>query len=157
MPDNIILETSQGTQLENSRKGEITLNDKFYHDKLERQYGSSSRERTPPVVSYNCHGLTFAVRRTGIHQENMLKILLADDAYVEIVDRKKVLPGDTIIYYGEDGDIIHSGIVVEEPTEEHYWIPLVVSKWAKYKELVHRATQCPYGTGYQKFYRTYGA
>jgi hypothetical protein len=156
MPDSIVLETSQGTRLDNSRKGEITLWDKSFHDTLERQYGSSSRERTPPTVTYNCHGLTFAVRRTGIHQEAVLKTVMADDVYVEI-ERGKVLPGDTIIYYGEDGDIIHSGIVVEEPNADNLWSALVVSKWCKYKELVHHATQCPYGAGYQKFYRTYGA
>lgn len=157
MPDSIILETSQGTGIENSRKGEITLWDKAFHNDLERQYGgSSSRERTPPTVTYNCHGLTFAVRRTGIHQEAMLKTVLADDAYVAI-EREKVLPGDTIIYFGEDGDITHSGLVVLEPTAAPFGVALVVSKWCKYKELVHWATQCPYATGYQKFYRTYGA
>src|SRR5450432_3451489 len=52
---------------------------------------------------YNCHGFTFASKRTGIYSDSEIEKILNDDKYIEIKTEKDVLPGDVIIYYNESG------------------------------------------------------
>jgi hypothetical protein len=77
--------------------------------------------------------------------------ILDHDGY-EVVRSSEVLPGDVILYPGEKGDIEHSGIVVEAPSGE-FKIPKVVSKWGKFRELIHMANQCPYNYLAATYYR----
>lgn len=155
MPDTIILQTAKASSIENSRAGELTRWDIASFGDFEREYGSSTTERAPATPVYNCHGLTFASRRTGVHTDLAVSTIIDDDSYKEVpVD--EVLPGDAALYYGDEGNVIHSAIVVEGPTQQAYGVPMVISKWGKYKELIHRAKQCPYAMGYVKYYRTHG-
>ncbi|MDR1147947.1 MAG: hypothetical protein LBK66_04885 [Spirochaetaceae bacterium] len=75
--------------------------------------------RSENTDQYNCHGLVFASRRTNIDDSNEVKNILDKDEYMEIEPRK-VLPGDIIIYYAEDGDAEHSGVVISKPDTEFY-------------------------------------
>lgn len=99
--------------------------------------------RNEPNPIYNCHGMTFACSRTSIGPESV-HMILNDDGYTEIQNVDAVIPGDVIIYYKDNGEIWHSGIVVSRPSDELTKIPWVVSKWGKYCEVYHLAYDCPY-------------
>ena len=106
--------------------------------------------RTSSDPEYNCHGLTFASRRTGIHDPAVLSLILEDDRYRE-VPLTDVLPGDVILYHNRLGDIEHSGVVASKPGA--IGIPYVFSKWGKFMEVFHLANRCPYTYELPKFYR----
>ncbi len=114
-----------------------------------------AQRKTQCLPFFNCHGLTFASRRTWIIDTEALFRILEDDGYVEILDENNVAPGDVLIYYGENGDITHSAVIVTAPREELLKIPRVISKWGAYSEVVHYANDCPYANDYlrRKFYR----
>lgn len=79
--------------------------------------------------------------------------MLKDDGYEE-VDAGEYRPGDLIVYFGETGDIEHSGIVVEfAPDDLRLKIPRVLSKWGVGSEWVHPANDCPYSFANVKYYR----
>ncbi len=102
---------------------------------------------------YNCHGLTFACKRTGIYEAEEVQKILDDDEYRE-VELKDVMPGDTIVYYTDDGDVDHSGFVVAEREANPKLLsnPRIYSKWGKEFPVVHSAMDCPYAKNV-KYYR----
>jgi hypothetical protein len=105
--------------------------------------------RCGPSPVYNCHGLTFASRRTRIWTDNAIKLILTEDNYA-IVEKEFVLPGDIVVYYNA-GDAEHSGIVVEAQSPMSI---RVVSKFGSGNELVHWLYDvAPYDTSDIKFYR----
>ncbi len=57
-----------------------------------------------------------------------------------------------MVYLADDGDWIHSAIVVEEP-KPPLQAPRVVSKWGVGPEYIHFANQCPYNYSHAKIYR----
>jgi hypothetical protein len=65
------------------------------------------------------------------------------------------MPGDIIIYLNpeNDGDIEHSGIVIEKGSERTLGVPIVCSKWGSGREYVHLASHCPYTFAKPKYYR----
>lgn len=146
----IVLQTRMGNEIPNSQSYEISLfeTNQFPNYEINHPY---VKFRTPPNPVYNCHGLVFASKRTGIHRSDVFQTILDDDGYTEI-ERDNVLPGDVILYYNEDGDIEHSGIVISKP-DEHIKIPQVVSKWGRYKEVVHYANDSPYTFANVRYYR----
>lgn len=147
----IILQTREGTAIPNSQSHEISPFEANQFRDCEKTH-PYAKFRPPPNPIYNCHGLVFASRRTGIQRSDILHTVLDDDGYTEIV-RDKVLPGDIILYYGEDGDIEHSGIVITKPDDVQLKIPQVVSKWGKYKEVVHSANDCQYTFANVRYFR----
>ncbi len=98
--------------------------------------------------SYNCHGLTFASRRTGIENPRVVEEIVQHDDYVR-VPRNEVLPGDIVIYVDDQGDISHSGIVVEVMQ----LAVKVLSKWGECHEVIHNMNDCPYPGTTKEFYR----
>jgi hypothetical protein len=96
--------------------------------------------------------MTFGCRRTGIFESEVVVRILREDGYREIPSIE-VASGDVIIYYDDDGDLEHSGIVTESPRPETLNVPTVRSKWAKYKEIIHLANRCPYNFANVKYYR----
>ena len=148
----IKLDTKKGNFIENAQLFELSKFEVNQFNDLEKMINKNNAiVRTKPTPLYNCHGLTFAARRTGIFDSKELKKILRDDVYLEIsID--KVLPGDVIIYYSEDGDFEHSGLIVSEP-DNVLKIPRVLSKWGKYCEVIHLANMCPYSFENAKFYR----
>jgi len=81
---------------------------------------------------------------------NSVRLILADDKWQEI-EIGDLLPGDIVIYFSEEGDANHSGLVVQ-CTEGR---PIIVcSKWGNGGEFLHRIDDCHrlYGP-IKKFYR----
>ncbi|MCH7663671.1 MAG: hypothetical protein IH859_07365 [Chloroflexi bacterium] len=177
MKSSIVLQTRLGTDIENFQQKEIGNQDAKTGEELYRNYQSIVNWRTETLnPEYNCHGLTFASRRTKIYRSVDLITILKDDNYELIArisfettapnpDQDKILPGDVVIYYEKKESqnyISHSGIVVSSPTsiiivadpsQGAVELPYVVSKWGTYREVIHRAHQCPYDISLLEFYR----
>jgi hypothetical protein len=101
--------------------------------KLEQQYPDAVHRPGGPCNAYNCHGLTFGSRRTRIWDPAQVERILIDDGYIDVTELR-VLPGDAAVYYGENGDIEHSGIVVEITP---LGVPKILGKWGYGHETVH--------------------
>jgi hypothetical protein len=114
---------------------------------LVRKYPHAQSRPVGPTIAYDCHGLTFASRRTRIWRATEIQKILHDDGYVQVA-RADVLAGDIAVYF-KDGDAEHSGIVVEKGS----LIPKLLSKWGDCQEFVHFANDCPYATGDIRYYR----
>jgi hypothetical protein len=99
--------------------------------------------------TYNCHGLTFACRRTGISDSAEVQKILTHDGYQE-VQRKDLLAGDIVIYVSVDtNEIEHSGIIVQVDD----YGPYVLSKWGHCHEVIHRLGECMYDSSRVRYYR----
>jgi len=100
---------------------------------------------------YNCHGLTFASRRTQLYDSTTIVIskVLEDDGYTQVTERSTRV-GDVVVYYDEKGEAQHSGIVVSKLEAS---VIMVWSKWGKGFEVVHPAGNCLWGSLSKKFYR----
>ncbi len=145
----IQLQTRLGNNIENSQEHDFSITERNYFQMLDRKFPNANI-RTPENPIYNCHGLTFASRRTRIWSSKAIRMILKDDSYIE-VNLNQVKPGDVIIYLDEQGDFEHSGIIVD--VDETHLLPRVVSKWGGYKEVIHWANQCPYDSFQMRFYR----
>lgn len=111
--------------------------------------GAIERTKTSSLI-FNCHGLTFASRRTSIHdEEDVRRLLDNEDDYTEI-DIRSVLPGDIAVYYGANYTIPHTGIVISMPRQDDLHIPWVVSKWGHFREYMHRANKLPPQLPYER-------
>ena len=145
----ITTETTLGNPIENEQPQEISP---FERNQF-RDYAvyAAAIPRGEPDPIYNCHGLAFASKRTAVDAGEIPKIL-SDDSYIEIPEMS-ALPGDVIIYYGEDGDAEHSGVLLTSPSEETLKVPRIVSKWGKYREFMHFANNCPYSFDRAKYFR----
>lgn len=145
----IRLETSKRTGITNYQGAEISAYNLNWDKDIANTYPRAQR-RTGPSATYNCHGFTFASRRTRVERNANVRTILADDAYSE-VPLADVLPGDVVIYFSDAGDLNHSGIVVEAGGA--LVVPIVCSKWGNGGEFVHALRDCPtlYGPNY-KFY-----
>ncbi len=100
--------------------------------------------RTGPTRVYNCHGMTFASRRTAIYEPGEVDKILADDSYKDVL-LNDVKPGDVVLYCREE-EAIHSGIVthVERGFPPRVW---VCSKWGHLNEVVHPVEKSRYSEG----------
>lgn len=146
----LALDSASGNAIDNGQISEISYFEKAYFKDLEKKWGNHHGERCSPTPRYNCHGLTFASRRTGIFDSQTVRQILREDGYIEVSPANLML-GDVIVYFAEDGDVEHSGLVVELPGI--LGVPKVCSKWGKYSELIHWANQCPYSFAQAKYYR----
>jgi hypothetical protein len=146
----IRLETSRRTGIRNNQGFEISAFNRNWSESLPKDFPYAIR-RTGMSALYNCHGLTFACRRTRIEDSAEIQRILSDDAWTEI-DIRNTLPGDIVVYFSEDGDANHSGLVVE--IEPSLGLPRIISKWGHAGEFIHRLSDCPQMYGpIQKFYR----
>ena len=147
----IRLQTSKGREIPNHQLSELTAFDRNWSATLPQKY-TQAVFRTDSCPVYNCHGLTFGSRRTRIPDMESVQMILEDDAYVEITNPHDVIPGDIIIYVGNDGDFTHSGIVVEVDRMLH--VPRICSKWGGGPEVVHLLADVPpvYGSTH-RYYR----
>ena len=147
---SIALETSKGTSIRNHQDSEISAFQRNWNARLPKMF-PNARPRTQESPMYNCHGLTFACRRTRIEDTPDVHQILSDDDW-RPVEIEHVLPGDVVLYLSEDGDANHSGVVVT--LEEPFHLPIICSKWGNAGEYIHRLRDCPtmYGP-VTKFYR----
>jgi hypothetical protein len=146
---SIKTETSKRTGIPNHQDPEISTFHLNWSKQLDKKHPMANR-RTEPSAVYNCHGLTFASRRTRIEKSTAIQMILKDDIYKEL-SMKEVKPGDVVIYYSDAGDPSHSGIVVEAGKD--LVVPIICSKWGNAGEFVHGLSDCPplYGTKYRFF------
>jgi hypothetical protein len=148
---SIALQTREKWDIPNSQSFEISYKEKVDLEKLKQRY-SHALFRTGAIPIFNCHGLTFASRRSCISETTAIQQIVSDDRY-EQVSPGDVQPGDIILYISsEDGDIEHSGVVIEPPKPDLYQ-PKVWSKWGFGAEVIHYAGQCPYDFSQARYYR----
>src|SRR2546423_1157224 len=100
LPNSLALETCQANAIDNQRIYEISQYEANLYRQFDADYGLGVRRRSDPTPIYNCHGLTFASRRTGIFESVTLRQILVEDGYAEII-RDAVLAGDIIMYFDE--------------------------------------------------------
>jgi hypothetical protein len=152
---SINIETSKSNKINNSQVGlaPSPLLNKTLSDLKSKNVGSFVDRTTHPSGTYNCHGMTFANRRTGIYESSEIYKILTDDNYRQ-VSIDDTLPGDIALYFDESGDITHSGIVVKEIEAGGYLkIPFIISKMGMLHEVKHSAFICPYDSRNIKYYR----
>ncbi len=147
---SIRVQTRKGNDIFNSQSFIISDHEKSQFPDIRKKF-TSVNFRSLPSAIYNCHGLVFASRRTGIDDTEEIYKILKDDNYTEIL-LADVLPGDIIIYFSSNGDAEHSGVVISKPDPQLH-IPQVYSKWGNYCEAIHYANYCPYDYSNVKFYR----
>lgn len=142
---NITLQTRKGAGSEvSNEQNDQPLDCWNLHtaEQIKSQYKFASF-RTAPCGYYNCHGMTFASRRTKIYDATDLDRILKEDNY-HLVSQDKVIEGDIVMYY-KKGDPQHSGIVVDVPKQNDKINQIrVVSKWGEGHEVVHTLRDCPY-------------
>lgn len=119
------------------------------------KYGSCVHRTNRPCLKYNCHGLTFAARRTAIEDSSEIQKILTEDDYDQ-VPLSVVQPGDIAIYRSaldDGGEIFHSGIVVRyDRGSGLITVPWILSKWGYAHEVVHPVNVGPY-IGTVEYYR----
>ena len=141
---SIIVQTrkGKGSEIRNAQTiNNLSMFDLSCADNYKRMHNFAT-PRTGPCGYYNCHGLTFASRRTRITESDDIMRILMEDNYKEI-KKQDVKPGDIAIYFNE-GDPRHSGIVVSVPIDNNYAQICVVSKWGNGHEYFHALNDCPY-------------
>ena len=152
MGTELQLESAMGRQIPNEQLQELSAFETNQFGGLEGKFGVGITERAAPTPRYNCHGFAFAGRRTGIFDAVVVRQILHEDGYVE-VPSDSVLPGDVLVYFDSMGDAEHSAVIVETTGAGLLDVPMVLSKWGKYKELYHRANHCPYNFANVRYYR----
>ncbi len=147
---SIIVQTRLGRDIDNNQLNELSHFELATSNNFEKKYPNAIT-RTALNTIYNCHGMTFASRRTSIFDSTLINAILEDDGYVE-VQINEVLPGDVIIYRSASGDVEHSGVVISIPRDSIN-NPQIVSKWGKFSEKIHWMNDCPYDSSYVKYFR----
>jgi hypothetical protein len=147
------LQTRKYNDIINSRNTPLSLLE-IEQNRIKEKQHPLITARTKTSYIYNCHGMTFASRRTCIYGSAEVRKILREDDYEE-VDANKVLPGDVVAYYDTNNvDIEHTGVVVETMRSKGILnAPLICSKWGKGGEFIHSLADCPYNIGSIKFYR----
>ncbi len=150
----IITQTRRGNNIENEQDiTEPTYGNRLEIEDLRSEYIGAIQRSNGYSSLYNCHGMTFASRRTGIYKLIEVNKILEEDNYCE-VPLTEVLPGDVVLYYSISGDIEHSGIVIENKNHSGIRIPKILSKWGISFEMIHLVQNCPYYVGnIIKYYR----
>lgn len=132
----------------------VTLRDIRLFEDARRRHPNAVPRNTKVTYTYNCHGLTFASRRTQVSVSNEVAQVLAMDDYLP-VRLTDVAVGDIVIYRAQEtGEIEHSGIVVDPGRGGNLiQIPLILSKWGSGKEMIHKSNDCPYVPATIEYYR----
>ena len=139
LPGSIPLATRMGREIPNEQVPEAAPEVEERYQKVFRKKYSLVIQRRPPSGQYNCHGLTFASRRTGIHDPPVVEMILTDDGYRRI-SLADVEPGDVVVYY-DMGEVSHTGVVLSvvagEPDVPAFRRARVLSKWGHAGEYMH--------------------
>lgn len=148
---SINIETRLGHPIENCQNDFLSNADlRFYEDIINRH--PLAKKRSEVEIHYNCHGFVFGSRRTGISDSTEIRKILADDGFIK-VDSNNVKEGDIVLYIAENGDIEHSGFVIEEPNKSNYHIPKIYSKWGFGYEFIHWVNDSYYDSSILEYYR----
>lgn len=145
----IRLQTAKGRDIPNNQIAEISAFERNYSAELEKRF-HKARFFGGTSGQYNCHDLTFASRRARIWELPIVVQVLEDDGFreIEIVHTR---PGDVIVYFTDDGEPSHSGIVTRNDGEVR--VPFVWSKWGSGPEVEHLLPDVPnqYGTTHRAY------
>jgi hypothetical protein len=142
----LIIQTRAGNAIPNERGLKMTdleVRQWVAWQQGEFPEGQILRVRKLPSGAYNCHGMTFLSRRGFVLDEDAVALVLQDDQYYQIED-SQVRSGDVILYYYENGDLEHSGVVAFVDPFETVRVPWILSKWGQAGEYLHRYNYCPY-------------
>ena len=152
LTSELALHTRRGNQIVNEINREpLRYGDQLRAEDLEREYGFPCVHRpVNPSRKYNCHGLTFASRRTWIDSAEEVHKIIREDEYEEINPVARVMPGDVAVYYGEGGDVEHSGVVIRLDALN---VPIILSKWGACHEIIHPVGRSEYDASNVKYYR----
>lgn len=137
------LETNKGRNIPNSlQRVEVPAHDiASLKKKYKTAYPDIEIRNEVGSHLYNCHGMTFASRRTRIVNPGIVDAILVDDEYKRIPP-ERALAGDIVIYRNmPNNQIDHTATVVAPGALRTV---LVVSKWAHAFEVIHRAGDCPW-------------
>jgi hypothetical protein len=150
----IALQTSKNRDIDNYQVFEMSNFEVNQNKDYESPKYKSVIFRASPSAIYDCHGLTFASRRTCIDEKLEIEKILEDDNYQQ-VNVASVLPGDIILYVNnDDQDICHSGIVLEAKHNANSLPEIkILSKWGKYREAIHLHITSAYPNTTPFFYR----
>ena len=98
---------------------------------------SSANVRSLSSV-YNCMGMAFASRRSGVEPE-YLEWILGDDGYRRVSDEGELVPGDLVVYRDDQGDVSHVGVITEIRTNVREGVRevFVLSQWGRDGEYFH--------------------
>lgn len=147
------LHTRQQNQIDNVHETDTPMPGELLEAaSLKTKHPSATHRPTAVSYTYNCHGLTFGSRRTQITDPAEVRKILTQDGYLKI-DRLQILAGDIVVYIGPNGDIEHSGFIMEFDKSMLIANPKVLSKWGVAHEVVHRLADCPYVSTNVEFYR----
>jgi hypothetical protein len=135
----IRLETAKRTGIDNFQLFDVSAFERNWSARIPQDFPDVV-QRTEMSSIYNCHGLTFASRRTRIIDLRAVQQILSDDNWVEVSDMNSILPGDIVVYSSEEGEPNHSGIVVEMLNLN---VPKICSKWGSAGEYIHLLSDCP--------------
>lgn len=151
---SLAMQTRESKDIENFfDKRPATAGEQAHVDGLINDYPNAQPRTKVPSFHYNCHGLTFASRRSEIVPSDVVQKILTEDRY-EKVDLPNVLPGDTAIYVGADGEIAHSAIVLSlRRIGDKVVDTFVVSKWGGAHETIHASKYCPWSDSLVEYYR----
>jgi hypothetical protein len=148
-PQKLALQTRKGGTIDNCMNpSEVYAGVQLQINDLKLAYHEATHRDVGPSFRYNCHGLTFAARRTGIDKPAQIQRILNDDGYRRL-DLSEIPSAGDIAIYREDGDIVHSGIVVAIKNR----VPWVLGKWGDCHEVIHAALYCPYHKAIVSYYR----
>jgi hypothetical protein len=146
-PKGIALETRAGHPIENHQDPQLSAFVQRAMRDFRSNYPMIRDIRNEPSGYYNCHGLTFASRRTNIEEPKEVWKILSEDGYKEIYPSNKFLPladaepGDVLVYF-KDSVIDHTAIVVQKG-EAPLYMPRVLAKVSSGPEVVCAANACP--------------
>lgn len=139
------------TRCENQIENEINRRPTHPGDEIliadhRRNFPNAFHRPVGPSRKYNCHGLTFASRRTWIWKPGEIEKILKDDEYIP-VEPADVLAGDIVVYI-QNGEVEHSGIVMSKGP-----VPKILSKWGPAHEVIHLVNDCEYNSAQITYYR----
>lgn len=148
MTQTLNMETRLSNQISNFQdRNALPAGYKIVVNDLVLKWKNARHRPVGPCATYNCHGLTFASRRTQITSAQEVAYILEDDEYAR-VPLAQVMPGDVAVYYIK-GDAEHSGIVVERDQ----FSPWILSKWGPAHEAIHRPAECEYDASDVRYFR----
>ncbi len=149
---SIHLQSSVGNNIPNYQTKELSQFEINTFDFYPKKYPFIQFKGQPTPI-YNCHGFTFASKRTNIYTRD-IRSILREDSYIQIA-RDNILPGDIVLYVANDGsgDIPHTGMLIQIDKTIKPEILYILGKWGKYKEVIHPALVCEYDNCNLEFWR----
>ena len=92
-PITLALETRKKNQIANTiDPGECVEGERLLIEQYKKQFHKATyRDFVGPCITYNCHGLTFASRRTCINTPSEVQKTLDEDGYKKIEMKENIL------------------------------------------------------------------